>query len=271
MNLTELKKKSAKELVEMAEELGIDNMGRSRKHDVIFAILKAGAVFVVVNPTYLIPSEEKLDKVYDLPYTRLPHPKYRSKAPIPAYEMIKFSINTHRGCFGGCSFCTISAHQGKFIASRSEKSILNEVKQVTQMEDFKGYISDLGGPSANMYKLKGKVKEICDRCVAPSCIHPVVCDNLDTNHSAMTEIYKKVDAMPEVKKAFIGSGIRYDLLTRSYNKKADDSLEPYMEQVLRRHVSGRLKVGWICGNIDCRFIGPAVSLPGGRKLVRFLF
>ncbi|UTW66053.1 YgiQ family radical SAM protein [bacterium SCSIO 12643] len=205
-------------------------------------VQQVGQDHLIINPPYDTMSEKEMDHAFDLPYTRLPHPKYKFRGPIPAYDMIKFSINMHRGCFGGCSFCTISAHQGKFIASRSEKSILKEVEQVTEMEDFKGYISDLGGPSANMYKLKGKVKEICDRCVAPSCIHPVVCDNLDTNHDAMTQIYKKVDALPKVKKAFIGSGIRYDLLTRSYNKKADKSLEPYMEQVLRRHVSGRLKV-----------------------------
>jgi uncharacterized radical SAM protein YgiQ len=203
---------------------------------------KVGNHNLVINPPFDTMSEKEMDRAFDLPYTRLPHPKYKFRGPIPAYDMIKFSINMHRGCFGGCSFCTISAHQGKFIASRSEYSILKEVEQVSEMEDFKGYLSDLGGPSANMYKLKGKVKSICDKCVAPSCIHPMVCDNLDTNHDAMTQIYKKVDAMPKIKKAFIGSGIRYDLITRSYNKKADQSLEPYMEQVLRRHVSGRLKV-----------------------------
>lgn len=205
-------------------------------------IQKIGTQNLVINPPYQTMTEKEMDRSFDLPYTRLPHPKYKFRGPIPAYDMIKFSINMHRGCFGGCSFCTISAHQGKFIASRSQKSILKEVDQVTEMHDFKGYISDLGGPSANMYGLKGKDEEICKRCVAPSCIHPLVCDNLDTNHSAMTDIYKKVDANPKVKKAFIGSGIRYDLLTRSYNKKADKSIEPYMEQVLRRHVSGRLKV-----------------------------
>jgi len=156
--------------------------------------------------------------------------------------MIRFSINIHRGCFGGCSFCTISAHQGKFIASRSEESILKEVETVTQMPDFKGYISDLGGPSANMYRMKGKVQSICDRCVSPSCIHPVICSNLDTSHKPMTELYKKVDANPNVKKAFIGSGIRYDLLTDSYNKNNDGSLDEYMEQVVCNHISGRLKV-----------------------------
>jgi uncharacterized radical SAM protein YgiQ len=196
----------------------------------------------VINPPCKTMDETEIDRSFDLPFTRLPHPKYRKRGAIPAFEMIKFSINMHRGCFGGCSFCTISAHQGKFIVSRSEESIMKEVEQVTNMPDFKGYISDLGGPSGNMYKLKGKDMSICDRCVAPSCIHPVICSNLDTNHSAMTNIYRKVDDHPKVKKAFVGSGIRYDLLTKSYNKNADDSIDEYMEQVQRRHVSGRLKV-----------------------------
>ncbi len=197
---------------------------------------------LVINPPFPTMTEKQIDKSFDLSYTRLPHPKYNKRGAIPAFDMIKFSVNMHRGCFGGCSFCTISAHQGKFIASRSEESILKEVDEVTKMPDFKGYISDLGGPSANMYKMKGKDQSICDRCVAPSCIHPVVCSNLDTSHEQMTQLYKKVDAHPQVKKAFVGSGIRYDLLTRTYNKQADDSIEPYLEQVLRRHVSGRLKV-----------------------------
>ncbi|WP_235296988.1 YgiQ family radical SAM protein [Portibacter marinus] len=197
---------------------------------------------LVINPPYPPMTEDEIDTSFDLPYTRLPHPKYKKRGAIPAYEMIKFSINMHRGCFGGCSFCTISAHQGKFVASRSEESILKEVDKVTQMPDFKGVISDLGGPSANMYKMKGKIQSICDRCVAPSCIHPVVCSNLDTSHKAMTEIYRKVDAHPAVKRAYVGSGIRYDLLVDSYNKKADGSQEEYMEQLVSRHVCGRLKV-----------------------------
>ena len=201
-----------------------------------------GDDYLVVNPPYPPMSEEQIDRSFDLPYTRMPHPKYKKRGSIPAYEMIRFSVNMHRGCFGGCSFCTISAHQGKFIASRSEESILKEVEQVTEMPDFKGYISDLGGPSANMYKMKGKVQEICDRCVSPSCIHPVVCSNLDTSHKPMTELYRKVDANPKVKKAFVGSGIRYDLLVDSYNKKNDGSLDEYMEQVVTCHISGRLKV-----------------------------
>jgi uncharacterized radical SAM protein YgiQ len=158
--------------------------------------------------------------------------------------MIKFSINMHRGCFGGCSFCTISAHQGKFIASRSEKSILAEVDQVTSHPEFRGYISDLGGPSANMYKMKGKDEEICNRCSSPSCIHPVICSNLDTSHKPMTELYRKVDANPKVKKAFVGSGIRYDLLVDDFNKNSNDdgNHDEYIEQVVKHHISGRLKV-----------------------------
>lgn len=197
---------------------------------------------VIINPHFQTMTEKEIDASFDLPYTRLPHPKYKKRGSIPAYEMIKFSINMHRGCFGGCSFCTISAHQGKFITSRSQKSILNEVEQVVNMPDFKGYISDLGGPSANMYKMKGVVQEVCDKCIAPSCIHPVICSNLDTSHAELIEIYRKVDEHPKVKKAFVGSGIRYDLLTRSYNKKADTSIDDYMVQLLTRHVSGRLKV-----------------------------
>ncbi|MEM1323397.1 MAG: YgiQ family radical SAM protein [Bacteroidota bacterium] len=201
-----------------------------------------GDQILIVNPPYPPMLETEIDASFDLPYTRQAHPKYNKRGTVPAYEMIRFSVNMHRGCFGGCSFCTISAHQGKFIASRSEESILREVDKVTQMPDFKGYISDLGGPSANMYRMKGKVQEICDRCVSPSCIHPVVCSNLDTSHKAMTELYRKVDAHPEVKKAFVGSGIRYDLLVDDYNKHGDESIDEYMEQVVTRHVCGRLKV-----------------------------
>ena len=197
---------------------------------------------LIINPPFQTMTEKEIDRSFDLPYTRLPHPKYKKRGAIPAFEMIKFSINMHRGCFGGCSFCTISAHQGKFIASRSQKSILNEVNQVVNMPDFKGYISDLGGPSANMYKMKGVVQEVCDKCIAPSCIHPVICNNLDTNHSQTTEIYRKADEHPKVKKAFVGSGIRHDLLTKSYNKNADSSINDYLVQLLTRHVSGRLKV-----------------------------
>ncbi len=198
---------------------------------------------VVINPPYPPLSSKELDASFDLPYTRLPHPKYHKKGPIPAFEMIKFSVNMHRGCFGGCSFCTISAHQGKFIASRSKKSILKEVEKITHMPDFKGYISDLGGPSANMYQMQGKNLKICERCTRPSCIFPNICTNLNTDHSAMTEIYKKVNNMQGIKKAFVGSGVRYDML---YNKmastKEQESHKEYMQDLISSHVSGRLKV-----------------------------
>ena len=198
---------------------------------------------LVINPPFPTMTEEEIDASFDLPYTRLPHPKYNKRGPIPAFEMIKFSINIHRGCFGGCSFCTISAHQGKFIASRSQESILKEVDTVTQMEDFKGYLSDIGGPSANMYKMKGKIQSICDKCVAPSCISPVVCSNLDTSHKPLTELYQAVDKHPKIKKSFIGSGIRHDMLVPEFNKNADPKeLDAYTEEVMTKHVSGRLKV-----------------------------
>ncbi len=198
---------------------------------------------LVINPPASTMTEKEIDASFDLPFTRLPHPKYNKRGPIPAFDMIKFSINIHRGCFGGCSFCTISAHQGKFIASRSKESILKEVDAVANMPDFKGYLSDIGGPSANMYKMKGKIQSICDKCIAPSCISPVICYNLDTSHKPLTEIYQAVDKHPKIKKSFIGSGIRYDLLVPEFNKNAEvKELEEYTEEVMTKHVSGRLKV-----------------------------
>ncbi|WP_179351227.1 YgiQ family radical SAM protein [Winogradskyella vidalii] len=204
---------------------------------------KIGNKTLMINPPYPTMTEAEIDASFDLPYTRLPHPKYNKRGPIPAFEMIKFSINIHRGCFGGCSFCTISAHQGKFIASRSQESILKEVDTVANMPDFKGYLSDIGGPSANMYQMKGKVQSICDKCVAPSCISPVICSNLDTSHKPLTELYQAVDKHPKVKKSFIGSGIRHDMLVPEFNKNADPKeLDDYTEEVMTKHVSGRLKV-----------------------------
>ena len=197
---------------------------------------------LVINPPYPTMTEREMDSSFDLPYTRLPHPKYSNRAPIPAWEMIKFSINTHRGCFGGCAFCTISAHQGKLIANRSEASILNEVRHVVTMPGFKGYISDVGGPSANMYGLKGFDQAICDMCARPSCIHPTICKNLDTDHNRMVRLYERVSAVPGVKKMFVGSGIRYDLLVHENNTRANDSIDRYLERVVTHHVSGRLKV-----------------------------
>jgi len=197
---------------------------------------------IVVNPPFPPMTEQEIDASFDLPYTRLPHPKYKGKV-IPAFEMIKFSVNIHRGCFGGCAFCTISAHQGKFIASRSKESILKEVKSIIEMPDFKGYLSDLGGPSANMYKMHGKNQEICAQCKKSSCIFPMICKNLDADHEPLIELYKSVDSIPGIKRSFIGSGIRYDLLMNHY----DDGLlnkaaNIYAEELIAHHISGRLKI-----------------------------
>ena len=203
---------------------------------------KTGRSYVAVNPPYPPMTTEELDASFDLPYTRVPHLKYKGKR-IPAYEMIRHSVNIHRGCFGGCSFCTISAHQGKFITCRSKESILKEVKQVTQMDDFKGYLSDLGGPSANMYGMHGRNLNACEKCKRPSCIQPQICPNLNTDHSKLLDIYHAVDALPEVKKSFIGSGVRYDLLLyKSKDEKANRAAMEYTRELITRHVSGRLKV-----------------------------
>ena len=198
--------------------------------------------YAVVNPPYPPMTTEELDRSFDMPYTRLPHPKYKGKR-IPAYEMIKFSVNIHRGCFGGCAFCTISAHQGKFITCRSKESIVKEVKKVIEMPDFKGYLSDLGGPSANMYGMKGRNPKACAVCTRPSCINPQICPNLNTDHTSLLEVYHAVDALPGIKKSFIGSGVRYDLLLhKSKDEKSNAAARQYTRELICRHVSGRLKV-----------------------------
>ena len=203
---------------------------------------QTGNRWVVVNPPYPPLTSEELDQSFDLPYTRLPHPKYKGKR-IPAYEMIKFSVTLHRGCFGGCAFCTISAHQGKFIVSRSKESILREVKAITQMPDFKGYLSDLGGPSANMYQMRGKRQEVCEKCKRPSCIHPAICPNLNGDHRPLLDIYRSVDRLPGIKKSFIGSGVRYDMLLHDWKDDAlNKAARDYTQELITRHVSGRLKV-----------------------------
>ena len=198
--------------------------------------------YTVVNPPYQPLTQDELDHSFDLPYTRLPHPKYKGKR-IPAYDMIKFSVCLHRGCFGGCAFCTISAHQGKFITSRSKESILKEVQAIAQLPDFKGYLSDLGGPSANMYAMHGKDLDLCHKCKRPSCIHPNICKNLNTDHSQLLDIYHAVDALPLIKKSFIGSGVRYDLLLHDTgDQRINRTNQKYTEELIVKHVSGRLKV-----------------------------
>ena len=228
------KKKQASNFRHIEEE--------SNKYAASRILQAVGRQTVVVNPPCAPLTEAELDRSFDLPYTRLPHPKYKGKR-IPAYDMIKFSVNIHRGCFGGCAFCTISAHQGKFIVSRSKESILKEVKAVMELPDFKGYLSDLGGPSANMYKMRGRDEAMCKKCKRPSCIHPKVCPNLNTDHSPLLDIYHAVDSLPGIKKSFIGSGVRYDLLLhQSKDAKTNKSTQEYTRELIVRHVSGRLKV-----------------------------
>lgn len=193
-------------------------------------IQAVGKQFVVVNPSYEPMSTDELDRIYDLPYQYTPHPKYKDKH-IPAFEMIRWSVCMHRGCFGGCAFCTISAHQGKQIVSRSKESILRQIKQLSQLPDWHGVLTDLGGPSANMYGMEGKDKALCKQCARASCLHPAICKNLNQQFGPIIDIYKTVDQLPYVKHAFVGSGIRYDLMD-----------ENYARQLITRHVSGRLKV-----------------------------
>lgn len=198
---------------------------------------------IVVNPPYPPFAYGELDESFEYPYMRAPHPRYKKRGPIPAFEMIKFSINSHRGCFGGCSFCAINAHQGKFIASRSKESILREVEIVTKMEGFAGTISDLGGPSANMYRMGGTDKSRCEKCARPSCIFPKICNNLNTSHQELLSLYREIRNHPKVKHLFIGSGVRYDLLLQETDdKELKKDHETYAKELIAHHVSGRLKV-----------------------------
>jgi len=206
-------------------------------------IQEVGGRLLLVNPPFPTMTTAQVDASFDLPYTRLPHPRYRNRGPITAYEMIRHSVNLHRGCFGGCSFCTISAHQGKFVASRSRESILREVQAVTAMPDFHGTITDLGGPSANMYRMQGRDQALCDACEKPSCLWPRLCPNLDTDHRPLLEIYRAARATPGVKHAFVTSGLRYDLfLDDRAPPEVRAGHEQYVEELIEHHVSGRLKV-----------------------------
>ncbi|MGP1551711.1 MAG: YgiQ family radical SAM protein [Porphyromonas gingivalis] len=215
---------------------------QSNRYEADRILQAVGDSTIVVNPPFPPMSTAQIDQSFDLPYTRLPHPRYKGKI-ISAYEMIKHSVNVHRGCFGGCAFCTISAHQGKFIASRSEASVLREVKEITEMEDFKGYLSDVGGPSANMYKMQGYDLSICKRCKKPSCIHPNVCPNLNADHRPLLDLLRRIDKNPKIKKSFISSGVRMDLLLHNYKDKVlKKAANEYTEDLIVKHVSGRLKV-----------------------------
>jgi len=215
----------------------------SNKTEAKKLIQRVGDYKVVVNPPWPVLNEKEIDSIYDLPFTRLPHPRYNGKGTIPAYEMIRHSVNIHRGCFGGCAFCTISAHQGKFIASRSVESILREIDTIVKMPDFKGFISDLGGPSANMYKMKGLDEQICSKCKRASCIFPSICKNLDTSHYPLLELYRKVRERKDIKKAFVSSGVRYDLILEKRGiPDVDDCNMNYLTELVSHHVSGRLKI-----------------------------
>ncbi len=223
---------------------------------------------VIINPPFPTMEEEEADRSFDLPYMYLPHPRYNKKEDIPAYEMIKFSVNIHRGCFGGCSFCAIAAHQGKQVISRSERSILNEVEKISRLPDFKGYLSDLGGPSANMYRMKGNDMKLCQVCSRPSCIWPAICKNLNTSHKQLTDLYKKVDRMEGIKKSFIGSGIRYDILFPEWNKSAGKDERDFLEELVTNHVSGRLKVAPEHSSPEVLYEMRKVSFDLFKKLIK---
>ena len=215
---------------------------QSNRYEAQRLLQQTGSQWVVVNPPYPPMTTEEIDRSFDLPYTRQPHPKYKGKR-IPAYDMIRFSVNMHRGCFGGCAFCTISAHQGKFVVCRSKESILREVKAITQLPDFRGNLSDLGGPSANMYGMKGKNEIACRKCRRPSCIHPEVCPNLCGDHRPLLDIYRAVAQVPGIRNAYIGSGVRYDLLLHDWKDEAlNRAASDYTRELILHHVSGRLKV-----------------------------
>ena len=205
-------------------------------------VQSVGNRYVVVNPPYSPMTTEELDAVYELPFTRQPHPKYKGKT-IPAFDIIRWSVNTHRGCWGGCAFCTISMHQGKFVVSRSLDSIIKEVRTLASDPEFKGYLSDLGGPSANMYMMRGKNQELCAKCKRPSCAFPSVCKNMNTDHAPLLEMYRAVDALPSIKKSFIGSGVRYDVVMhRTDSEEVNRTNAEYARELIKNHVSGRLKV-----------------------------
>jgi uncharacterized radical SAM protein YgiQ len=214
----------------------------SNRDDAARIVEPTGDKFVIINPPFAEYTQEEIDAPYNLPYTRLPHPRYFGKEPVPAYDMIRDSVNIHRGCFGGCSFCTISAHQGKNILSRSEESIVNEVRNVAKTPGFHGTISDLGGPSANMYRMQGIDLKICRKCKRPSCIYPAICRNLNVSHKSLTGLYKTISSAPGIKHVYIGSGIRYDMFYNLHKQEHQQEAKEYFRNLVMNHVSGRLKV-----------------------------
>ena len=199
-----------------------------------------GNGYVQINTTWPPATQQEMDSFWDLPFTKLPHPRYKGKH-IPAFEMIKFSINTHRGCFGGCNFCTIAAHQGKFIQSRSEDSIIKEITALNELPGFAGNISDVGAPTANMYGMKGKNPELCAKCRRKSCLFPSPCKNMDRSHNRLLKLYARIAKIKGIRHAYIGSGIRYDLFLDEKGF-VDETSYPYLKELILEHTSGRLKV-----------------------------
>lgn len=196
-------------------------------------VQRHGVTDVWINPPPIPLSTEEMDYVFDLPYARVPHPAYQG-AKIPAYEMIRFSVNIMRGCFGGCTFCSITEHEGRIIQNRSHESILREVEKIRDdTPGFTGVISDLGGPTANMYRIACKSPAIEAACRKPSCVYPGICDNLNTDHSSLIDLYRKARKLPGIKKILIGSGLRYDLAVRS---------PEYVRELVTHHVGGYLKI-----------------------------
>ena len=196
-------------------------------------VQRHGDVDVWINPPPIPLTTKEMDAVYELPYRRVPHPAYAG-AKIPAYEMIRFSVAIQRGCFGGCTFCSITEHEGRIIQSRSEDSVIREIETVRDtVPGFTGIISDLGGPTANMYRLACKSREIESACRRPSCVYPAICNNLDTDHSPLVRLYRRARELPGIKKVLIASGVRYDLALKS---------PEYVKELVQHHVGGYLKI-----------------------------
>ncbi|MCJ7789597.1 MAG: YgiQ family radical SAM protein [Candidatus Atribacteria bacterium] len=198
---------------------------------------KQDSRYLIQNPPGYPLTQKELDKVYDLDYEREAHPYYRKEGKVKALETIKFSIPTHRGCYGDCNFCSIAVHQGRTIQQRSEKSILEEAKLLTRLKDFKGYILDLGGPTANMYGIECQKKLKSGSCIDKKCLYPRRCPNLKINHQAQIEILKKIRKIKGIKKVFVASGIRYDMLLEDQKYGGD-----YLRELIKHHISGQLKI-----------------------------
>ena len=228
-----------KDKVAFAENFHVIETYANMLHSPVLAE-PVGNGYVQINPMWPPADQKEMDSFWDLPFTKLPHPRYKGKH-IPAFEMIKFSVNTHRGCFGGCNFCTIAAHQVKFIQSRSEESILKEIEVLGKLPGFAGNISDVGAPTANMYGMKGRNQDLCAKCRRKSCLFPKPCPNMDRSHERLLKLYERIAGIKGIRHAYIGSGIRYDLFLDEKGF-VDETSYPYLKELVLNHTSGRLKV-----------------------------